>query len=200
MFRGVRCRFCGEVNCMGYGCLRMCGCKFDETTQVLTPAEDCDVHGIRIPRNQDLIEGKYVNQVIADIVSPDAPMTENADGGKQSQVDVRFDLIDARAMFEMAKVLDHGAKKYGADNWRLIPVQDHLNHLLMHLFAYLAGDTTDDHLSHILCRATFALGVELEPSKPSVAMVSPCNYKGFHYQHTWPDEENVWWHCEGSMQ
>lgn len=98
---------------------------------------------------------------IQEIVSPDAPTTVNAKGGAQSDVPVRFDLIDAKAMFEMAKVLDHGAKKYGANNWRLIDVDDHLNHLLMHTFAYLAGDDTDDHLSHILCRATFALGVKL---------------------------------------
>lgn len=99
---------------------------------------------------------------IASIVSPDAPMTTNEKGGSQSQIDARFDLIDAKAMFEMAKVLDHGAKKYGANNWRNIDLDDHLNHLLMHTFAYLAGDRTDDHLSHILCRATFALGVSLQ--------------------------------------
>lgn len=99
---------------------------------------------------------------ISDVASPDAPMTTNEKGGSQSDIPVRFDLIDAKAMFEMAKVLDHGARKYGEDNWRKIPVRDHLNHLLMHTYAYLAGDITDDHLSHILCRATFALGVSLE--------------------------------------
>lgn len=102
---------------------------------------------------------------IADIVSPDAPTTTNAKGGSQSDINVRFDLIDAKAMFEMAKVLDHGAKKYGANNWRKIDVDDHLNHLLMHTYAYLAGDRTDDHLSHILCRATFALGVALDDTQ-----------------------------------
>lgn len=99
---------------------------------------------------------------ISEIASPDAATHTNEKGGSQSDIPVRFDLIDAKAMFEMAKVLDHGAKKYGADNWRLIDVDDHLNHLLMHTFAYLAGDKTDDHLSHILCRATFALGVALQ--------------------------------------
>lgn len=99
---------------------------------------------------------------VADIVSPDAPTTTNERGGSQSEIPVRFDLIDAKALFEMAKVLDHGARKYGEDNWRLISVNDHLNHLLMHTYAYLSGDQTDEHLSHILCRATFALGVELQ--------------------------------------
>lgn len=106
-------------------------------------------------------DGNFISKV----AHPDAPMTTNEKGGSQSDIPVRFDLIDAKAMFEMAKVLDHGARKYGEDNWRLIDVNDHLNHLLMHTYAYLAGDRTDDHLSHILCRATFALGVTLQKDK-----------------------------------
>lgn len=99
---------------------------------------------------------------ISSIADPDTRTATNDRGGSQSYIPVRFDLIDAKALFEMAKVLDTGARKYGEDNWRLISVNDHLNHMLMHTFAYLAGDDTDDHLSHILCRATFALGVTLQ--------------------------------------
>jgi hypothetical protein len=124
--------------------------------------------------------------LIGVIVDPNAPVTTNEHGGSQSDVPVRFDLIDAKALFEMAKVLDHGAKKYGANNWRLIPVEDHLNHLLMHAYAYLAGDRTDDHLSHALCRATFALGVNLQPrcdahvGNPIVTCELPLGHKEDH--------------------
>lgn len=93
---------------------------------------------------------------------PDTPIETNSNGGSQSAIPYRFDLIDAQALAAMAKVLKEGADKYGENNWRQIPVGDHLNHLLLHVFAYLAGDTQDDHLSHALCRATFALGVKLE--------------------------------------
>jgi len=143
---------------------------------------------------------------ISDIVSPDAPMTENSEGGRQSRVDVRFDLIDAKAMFEMAKVLDHGAKKYGADNWRLISVQDHLNHLLMHTFAYLAGDRSDDHLSHILCRATFALGVQLadtsETQRPNpngigFGDIRYCGDFHTHPEHYWRAVDSNIYECLG---
>lgn len=99
---------------------------------------------------------------ISDIASPDAPTHTNDQGGSQSLIPVRFDLIDGAAMFEMAKVLYTGAEKYGEDNWRLIPVNDHINHGLMHWFAYLKGDKSDDHLSHALCRATFAVGVSMQ--------------------------------------
>lgn len=109
---------------------------------------------------------------ISAIASPDAPTVVNTKGGAQSDIPARFDLIDGPALFEMAKVLDHGAKKYGENNWRKIDVDDHLNHLIMHTYAYLAGDRTDDHLSHILCRAMFALGVALEESEDDMSEIS----------------------------
>lgn len=109
-----------------------------------------------------MVEFSRDGSFISKTVSPDAPTAVNDKGGAQSDIPVRFDLIDAKAMFAMAKVLDQGEKKYGADNWRLIPINDHLNHLIMHAYAYLSGDRTEDHLSHALCRATFALGVSLQ--------------------------------------
>lgn len=109
-------------------------------------------------------DGNFItDKAIASVVSPDAPVTTNEHGGSQSHIPVRFDLIDAKALFAAAAVLNEGAEKYSPGNWRLIPVRDHLNHLLMHTYAYLSGDRTDDHLSHALCRAIFALGVELDP-------------------------------------
>jgi hypothetical protein len=99
---------------------------------------------------------------IAAVADPHAPTVTNDQGGSQSHIPVRFDLIDAKALFEQAKVLHEGAVKYGEDNWRLISVEDHLNHLIMHAYAYLAGDRTDEHLSHAMCRAMFAQGVALQ--------------------------------------
>lgn len=101
--------------------------------------------------------------IVSRAASPDAPTTTNERGGSQSHIPVRFDLIDAKALFEVAGVLHEGAEKYAPGNWRLIPVRDHLNHLLMHTFAYLSGDRTDDHLSHAVCRAIFALACDLDP-------------------------------------
>lgn len=89
-----------------------------------------------------------------------APTVTNEQGGKQSATTYAFDCLDPKAMFAMCKVLKEGRDKYGTDsNWRRIPVYDHLNHLLIHVFAFMAGDTSDNHLSHALCRAMFALAV-----------------------------------------
>lgn len=90
-------------------------------------------------------------------VGKDAPTTTNDKGGKQSHLSYRCDLLPPRATLAVAEVLDHGARKYGANNWHSIPVADHVNHAMVHLFAHLAGDTQDDHLEHAACRLLMAL-------------------------------------------
>lgn len=94
-------------------------------------------------------------------VGPDVPTTTNERGGKQSSVPYRMDLVDGPAQFAMARVLAEGAEKYGDDNWRNIDVRDHINHLIIHAYAYLSGDRSDEHLSHIMCRAMMAQAVAI---------------------------------------
>lgn len=59
-------------------------------------------------------------------------------------------------VMKIAKVLQYGASRYKANNWRLIPQEEHINHALIHITAYLAGDTQDDHIGHALCRLMMA--------------------------------------------
>lgn len=92
-----------------------------------------------------------------DGVGPDAPAVENERGGRQSGSPYRCDLLPPRALLAVAAVLKSGADKYGSDNWRKIPVRDHLNHALTHLLAWIAGDRQDDHMTHAGCRVLFAL-------------------------------------------
>lgn len=104
----------------------------------------------------------YLSNVIKQASSPDAPTHTNERGASQSLLEVRFDLIDARALFEMAHVLHQGAVKYGENNWRGIDIPDHINHLITHAYAYLSGDRSDHHLSHMMCRSMFAQAVAIE--------------------------------------
>lgn len=60
----------------------------------------------------------------------------------------------------MAKVLQYGASRYKANNWRLIPEEEHINHALIHLLAAVMGDTQDDHIDHALCRLMMAYATE----------------------------------------
>jgi hypothetical protein len=92
-------------------------------------------------------------------LAPDAPIDTNEHGGQQSKIEGRFDLIPPIAMLELAKIMEYGAKRYAPNNWRKIPLDDHVNHMLMHLFAYVAGDRQDDHLGHALARAAMAVEI-----------------------------------------
>jgi hypothetical protein len=98
-------------------------------------------------------------------VGPDAPVVTNERGGGQSKAEYHFTSLDPLAMFEMTKVLAEGDAKYGTNNWRKIDIEDHLNHLIIHAYAYLAGDRSDEHLSHIMCRAMFAQAVKIEEDR-----------------------------------
>lgn len=90
-------------------------------------------------------------------VGKDAPTVVNDNGGAQSHIPYRFDLFPAHATAEVAAVFAEGATKYARNNWKLIPENEHLNHVLTHIFAYMEGDRQDNHLAHAACRMLMAL-------------------------------------------
>lgn len=98
-------------------------------------------------------------------VGPETPAYVNELGGKQSRLDYRFDLVDPLTMFTLARILNEGAVKYGEYNWEKISLNDNLNHALSHIYAYLAGDSQDDHLGHAFCRLMFALSQHIASGK-----------------------------------
>lgn len=93
------------------------------------------------------------------------PTVTNEDGGRQSETLYGFHLLPVRAIFAAAQVAKYGADKYDETvderNYTLIPPRDHINHCIAHLYAYLAGDTTDDHLGHAVVRAMFAYETDI---------------------------------------
>lgn len=93
-------------------------------------------------------------------VGRDAPTVVSSGGGKQSYLPYRADLLPAKATLAVAEVLRSGACKYGEDNWRPLGVKDHINHAMVHILAYLAGDRQDDHLEHAACRMLMAVEVK----------------------------------------
>ena len=97
-------------------------------------------------------------------VQPNAVVEINEIGGKQSSTPYGFHMLPVHAMFAAAEVAKYGADKYNESfyerNYKKIPAIEHVNHCIQHLFAYLAGDTSDEHLSHAIVRAMFAYEVD----------------------------------------
>ncbi len=93
-------------------------------------------------------------------VEPEAPVVQNEAGGKQSDSPYAFHMIPLSGVFAAAQVAKYGAQKYGESfgerNYTKISPEEHANHAIAHLFAYLAGDRQDDHLGHAIWRAMAA--------------------------------------------
>jgi hypothetical protein len=62
---------------------------------------------------------------------------------------VRFDLITPIGLRRLAETAAEGARKYGDRNWlKGIPASVMLNHAIRHVYLWLQGDATEDHLAH----------------------------------------------------
>lgn len=90
----------------------------------------------------------------------DAPLAEC---GRQSKVEGRYDLLPPLALAAIAVVMEPAAAKYGEHSWKKIEPESHINHSLMHIVAFLAGDDSElngdvvEHLRHALTRMAFAV-------------------------------------------
>lgn len=61
----------------------------------------------------------------------------------------RYDLVSPIGLEAVARTCAEGAAKYGDWNWEKgMPVHDLLNHALRHIYRYLAGDRSEEHLPH----------------------------------------------------
>lgn len=114
-------------------------------------------------------------------VTPRSPLEDLSDGRKDDKGKLRYSLVPWRTLEEVVRVLEHGAAKYGADNWRKVPdarrryADAAMRHFVPYLRALIAGEDTADinkdaetglhHLAHAVCCLLFLLDLELEGGK-----------------------------------
>lgn len=85
------------------------------------------------------------------VVSKDGSLSQSEHGAVRSTdaMSTRYDLISPVGLRRLAETYAEGAKKYGDCNWELgFPVSDILNHAIRHLYIFLSGDRSEDHLAH----------------------------------------------------
>lgn len=84
-------------------------------------------------------------------------------GVKHDDEKPRMALLSTYALTETAKVLNYGAEKYGADNWRAgISARRLISAALRHILAFNDGEDNDpetglSHLAHAMCMIMFEL-------------------------------------------
>lgn len=90
-----------------------------------------------------------------------------AEGKKFDQNKPRWSLIPEGTMSEVLEVLEHGAKKYGVDNWQ--HVEDgrrrYYDAAMRHLDAWRHGEkfdleSGDYHLAHAVCCLLFLIWID----------------------------------------
>jgi len=127
-----------------------------------------------------------------DGVGPDAELETTESGGVHSKIKYAFHLIDHGAMFAMAKVMAEGVKTHGRDTWRKLTAEEQYDHMDQHARAYLMGDTQEDHLAHMLCRAMMMYAVAKVKESDKKSNLNPedviaTDFDGCLCTNAWPE-------------
>ena len=91
-------------------------------------------------------------------IEGDQEVAEN--GARQTNVPYQMELIDPYAILTLGAVLKKGADKYGVDNWRGIPSDEHLGRAIQHLYLHKYGDISEPHLANAFTRCMMALATQ----------------------------------------
>jgi hypothetical protein len=93
-------------------------------------------------------------------------------GRKNDSKKIRLSLVPWNAMRVVVRVLEHGAREYGVDNWRRVPdgPRRYGDAAGRHLVAWWCGEVFDPdtglhHLAHAVASLLFVLALEMAPPR-----------------------------------
>jgi len=95
---------------------------------------------------------KYEQRLKGDgLLASDGTTAKFGTGAVRSDTfeEFRYDLVSPIGIREVARACAEGAEKYGDWNWEKgMPVHDLLNHAIAHIYSFLSGDRSEQHLGH----------------------------------------------------
>ena len=97
----------------------------------------------------------------------------NEQGGKQAHVSARMDLIPPENLLLLGECLSYGAETYGERNWHKITLEENLNHAMIHILKWLAGNREEPHLVNTLARVNFALWHAIQSNDQPLEYIHP---------------------------
>ena len=111
------------------------------------------------------VDNCNVDKLVSNRVSTVNRDLEGQMAGKKFDGDkLRFSLIPPQALSDVNKVLEFGAKKYGADNWQKVDnaQERYFNAAMRHLLSWQSGELLDEesglpHLAHAQCCLMFMM-------------------------------------------
>lgn len=114
------------------------------------------------PRSPGFIDSTiYKDSNIWAPVAEDGPEGEvkemKASGAVQNYVEEAFELVPYPTISAIASTMKEGMEKYGYRNYMGIPKEEHVGRAIRHMYKYLSGDTSEEHLAHAITRLGFAV-------------------------------------------
>lgn len=138
------------------------------------PALMCELRKVereRFPRGGQSMSDSGRQMHDGDVTYIEPFVETNAAGGKQSHIANSLTQFQPRVALAVGRVLATGGAKYGRANWKLIPVEDHLDHAIRHIYTFLDKRTPGD-LVNAICRLSFAAWLATVEKPESINEVS----------------------------
>lgn len=121
------------------------------------------------------------------VLEPQMETTKHPTGAVRSSDtdDVSYHLISPIGMRRLAQTCKEGELKYSAYNWEKgFPIDSLLNHAIAHIYKFLEGDRSEDHLAHAAWNMMAAMHSEESWPELNIGILRD-EFGGPPYPHTY---------------